>query len=121
MDSLGSLLSRLPPGRGLQTYFAQAGLLNPERRVRQFETLDDALQWAEDRILGEHRPDATVGETALAPGDFELMGDALSRARFNEVSRAHPELAVEIFARLALTLALRLRHTNAQLRTLYDA
>ncbi|MDO8541605.1 MAG: SulP family inorganic anion transporter [Opitutaceae bacterium] len=206
------LLSRMPPRRELQTYFTQVGILAANRRVRQFETLDDALQWVEDRTLAEHLPAETETEAPLGLGEFELFQDSnpdgglaaltacaversfsagetifkggeiaadelflirrgivrivlplangkyhnlasfgrghffgemsfldhgfrsahavattacdlymISRARFNEVSRAHPTIGVKMFARLARTLALRLRHTNTQLRALYDA
>ena len=45
----------------------------------------------------------------------------ISRARFNEVAREHPLLGVKMFARLARALALRLRRTDGELRTLYEA
>ncbi|MSU24035.1 MAG: cyclic nucleotide-binding domain-containing protein [Opitutus sp.] len=45
----------------------------------------------------------------------------ISRARFDEISRAHPVVGVKMFARIARTLALRLRRTDAELRALYDA
>jgi sulfate permease, SulP family len=45
----------------------------------------------------------------------------ISRARFDEVSRAHPLVGVKMFARLARALALRLRHTDAELGALYEA
>jgi len=45
---------------------------------------------------------------------------AISRARFDEVSHAHPVIGVKIFARLARTEALRLRHADAELRAWYE-
>lgn len=45
----------------------------------------------------------------------------ISRARFDEVSRTHPVVGVKMFARLARTLALRLRRTDAELRAHYDS
>ena len=46
---------------------------------------------------------------------------AISRARFDSYSHAQPVMGVKIFARVARTLALRLRRTDAELRALYDA
>jgi len=44
----------------------------------------------------------------------------LSRERFNEKSHSDPVFGVKIFARLALTLARRLRHTDAELQALEE-
>jgi SulP family sulfate permease len=49
------LLSSLPTGQDLHTYFRQLGLLRREKNVKVFQTLDEALQWSEDSILEEHR------------------------------------------------------------------
>jgi len=45
----------------------------------------------------------------------------ISRARFDEISRANPALGAILFARLARGLAIRLRYTDAELRTLKEA
>jgi len=45
---------------------------------------------------------------------------ALSRARFNAESRSNPRLGVQIFARLAHTMALRMRQTDDELRALEE-
>ena len=45
---------------------------------------------------------------------------ALSRARFDALSRSHPALGAVLFARLARALALRLRQTDAELALLQD-
>jgi SulP family sulfate permease len=68
------IFSRLPARRDLQEYFAQVGVLKGKTSVRKFETLDDALQWAEDRILDEQLP-ARAGDDAppLALEDFDLV------------------------------------------------
>ena len=56
--------------------------------------------------------------------DIEAKVDAevylLSRSRFNEQSRAHPEIGAQVFARLALAIAQRLRHTDNELRAAED-
>ncbi|MEK6608703.1 MAG: SulP family inorganic anion transporter [Myxococcota bacterium] len=51
---------------------------------------------------------------AVAPTDLYV----LSRARFDAVSHAHPVEGAKIFARIARALALRLRHTDAEVRAL---
>lgn len=53
-----------------------------------------------------------------AKGPTDLF--ALSRARFNVQSRSDPTFGVQVFARLAFTIALRLRQTDAELRVLED-
>ena len=53
---------------------------------------------------------------AKVPTDLYL----LSRARFNEQSHSDPVFGVQVFARLALTLAKRLRHTDAELQALEE-
>jgi hypothetical protein len=45
----------------------------------------------------------------------------ISRARFDDVAKSQPAVAAEILGRLARTLALRLRHADAELRAWYEA
>jgi SulP family sulfate permease len=45
----------------------------------------------------------------------------LSRRQFNQVVQAHPLVGVKMFARLARVLAIRLRHTDNELRALHDS
>ena len=59
----------------------------------------------------------TLNALATTPVDLFVI----SRARFDEASRTHPLIGVKVFARLARTLALRLRHSDRELRTFYDA
>ena len=47
------LPDKLPSGRDMQRYFKQIGLVRPQSPVRVFGELDDALEWAEDRVLEE--------------------------------------------------------------------
>lgn len=207
----GLIFSRLPARRDLQEYFAQVGTLKGPAGSRKFETLDDALQWAEDQILADLGSAHPYGERPLELMDFDLCREftadqtltalaactearsftagqmifqagspadelylirrgivrivlplaggtyhnlasfgrgsffgeiafldrgtrsanatattpvdlfVLSRARFDEASRAQPLIGVKIFARIARTLALRLRHSDRELRTFYDA
>ena len=41
----------LPSGRDLRQYFDQVGLLHADSPVKVFPSLDDALEWVEDRII----------------------------------------------------------------------
>lgn len=45
---------------------------------------------------------------------------SLSRSRFNENSIKHPEMGAQVFARLALSIAQKLRNADAELRSLED-
>jgi len=63
----------------------------------------------------DHSPRSTNIEAKAATDLY-----ALSRARFNEQSRSDPVFGVQVFARLALTLAGRLRHTDAELQALEE-
>ncbi len=205
------VFSRLPPRRDLQDYIAQVGVLGSNQAARRFATLDDALQWTEDRILDEKLPDRNRAERPLELAEFDLCREfdqdhtldalasctvqrscttgevifttgqaadelylvrsgivrvslplrggtyhniasfgrgnffgeiafldrgqrsanavattpvelyVISRRRFDEMSPVHPIVGVKVFARLARTLALRLRATDAELRATYDA
>lgn len=56
---------------------------------------------------------------AVAAADAELY--AVSRARFDELARAHAGLGIKVFARLAKTLAVRLRQADAEVTALKEA
>ncbi|OFZ22729.1 MAG: hypothetical protein A2X94_03520 [Bdellovibrionales bacterium GWB1_55_8] len=56
---------------------------------------------------------------AIAPEGAELY--VLSRAAFNEVARAFPELGTILFSRLARTIAFRLRQADTELRALQES
>lgn len=204
--------AHLPTGRNLRDYFANLGVVGSRRRVQVCTTLDDALMWAEDRILTKHLParpgddsppltladfdllrefeaDQTLasfnpcvttrtyaaGETIFACGDTgqelflvrrgvvrvmlplkdgshhnlasfgrgSFFGEMafltgavrsaqavattptdlfiIDRPRFDAVSHAHPLIGLKVFARIARTLAVRLRHADAELRAVYEA
>ncbi len=53
-----------------------------------------------------------------AKEDVELY--LLTRSKFDELSRRHPELGVRVFARLALEIGKRLRRVDAELAVLLD-
>lgn len=56
--------------------------------------------------------------------DVEAKSNAdlyvFSRARFNEFSRSEPEIGAQVFARIALAIAQRLRHTDSELKALEE-
>jgi CRP-like cAMP-binding protein len=54
----------------------------------------------------------------VAKSDCELY--VLSRAEFNQRSRANPVLGVLVFARIAKAMSQRLRQTDAELRAIED-
>jgi SulP family sulfate permease len=70
-----------------------------------------------------------IGELAfldrgVRSADVEAKVDTdlyvLSRSRFNELARANAAMGVQVFARLALTIAESLRQSDAELRVLED-
>jgi SulP family sulfate permease len=60
----------------------------------------------------------TRSANALATTDADLF--VLNRARFDEVSRAHPAVGARFYARLARALGLRLRKADDELRAFYE-
>lgn len=48
-----SLPSSLPTGQNLRTYFDELGVMKRSENVRLMDTLDEAIEWVEDRILEE--------------------------------------------------------------------
>ena len=59
--------------------------------------------------------------SAEAIGTDEAELYVLPRDRFDELSKLHPLLAVDVFSRLSRTLAVRLRQTDSEVRTLLEA
>lgn len=70
-DRKGSLL--LSNVAGLKEYFDQLGLLHPEKSVKIFDELGDALEWAEDQILEESAERAKDEEVRLMLSDIDLL------------------------------------------------
>lgn len=70
------LLSHLPPhlptGQHLESYFGEVGLVKPTRNVRIFDRLDDALEWAEERLLEESET-RVKREAPLEIGEIDLL------------------------------------------------
>ncbi|MBI4350826.1 MAG: SLC26A/SulP transporter family protein [Elusimicrobia bacterium] len=95
----GSLVfSHLPPslptGQDLRAYFSHLGLAHHEGRGRIFETLHDALEWAEDNVLKEAGLGReSAGELLSLPQiDFLKETDPASLAALREAAE---ELRVE--------------------------
>lgn len=63
----------LPTGQDLQKYFNQLGLVRPSRSIRIFNSLNDALEWTEDRILKEAGLEKPGEEALLKLDEIDLM------------------------------------------------
>ncbi len=69
---LSQLPQNLPSGRDMERYFDQVGLVRPESPVRVFASLDEALEWVEDRVIAQSL--CEIGEEApLALNEIELF------------------------------------------------
>ena len=68
-----SLPAILPTGKDLVAYFGHLGLVKPGRNVRMFDTLEEALEWAEDRILEEAGRPVQDLAAPLALSQIELL------------------------------------------------
>ena len=203
-----SVPGHLPTGTDVRKYFTELGLSEELRNVRFFENQDQALEWAEDRLLHDVCPASREGaDRKLDLGEIELLvgidtdkieklgrfvtqrevkmgeiifhrkdpgteifliregvvkifiplaggishhlatfgrgdffGDmsfldlgersanavagadsslyVITREAFDRLSLEHPEVSNVIFEHLAHALALRLRHTNSELKAL---
>lgn len=51
---LSRLPHKLPTGDDVESYFNQVGLLKHLSPIMIFDDLDDAIEWAEDKIIDEH-------------------------------------------------------------------
>ena len=76
------LPASLPTGQDLRGYFKQLGLTRHEGGGRVFETLHDALEWAEDRILEE------AGLKRLYYGELLDLGEIDFLREMDELSLA---------------------------------
>jgi SulP family sulfate permease len=71
---------RLSQGQDLRRYFEQVGVMGAKSHVRNFDSLDEALQWVEDRILAQEFPSRGPGAAALGLAEFELLREAAGGA-----------------------------------------
>ena len=64
----------LPGGENLEAYFRKVGVTGRQANVKLFAELDEAMAWAEDRLLEEHHllPDENA-QTALELEEIELF------------------------------------------------
>jgi SulP family sulfate permease len=64
----------LPEGRNLQAYLDKVGVTGRQANVKVFAELDEAMAWAEDRLLEEHHLLVDENEqTPLELADMELF------------------------------------------------
>ncbi len=70
---LSNVREKLPNGRNLREFLDQTGVTENTETVRIFNELDSAIEWVEDRILGEEERAQPVRETALQLGEMELF------------------------------------------------
>lgn len=69
------LPANLPTGKDLRLYFDQVGLLGGMKNIRIFQELDDALEWAEDRIIEQEFAQAQEENTLLDLSGFGLLSE----------------------------------------------
>lgn len=63
---------KLPTGDDLESYFNQVGLLKHLSPIKVFDDLDDAVEWAENKIIKEFSLEQK-GEELLELHDFDLF------------------------------------------------
>lgn len=70
---LSSMRENLPNGRNLREFFEQTGVLQEDdKTVRIFPELDSAIEWVEERILGE-REAAPVDEAPMQLQEMDIF------------------------------------------------
>jgi sulfate permease, SulP family len=63
---------KLPSGDDLENYFNHVGLLKHLSPIKVFDDLDDAIEWAENKIIKEGMIEK-IGEELLDLGNFDLF------------------------------------------------
>lgn len=63
---------KLPTGDDMESYFNQVGLLRHLSPIKVFDDLEDAVEWAEERIIAESISEKQ-GERTLELEEFELL------------------------------------------------
>lgn len=71
---LSRLPHKLPTGDDLESYFNQVGLLKHLSPIKLFDDLDDAIEWAENKIIKESMIERKQ-EELLQLRDFDLFKD----------------------------------------------
>jgi SulP family sulfate permease len=70
---LSGLRESLPNGRNLREFLEQTGVTEDSETVRLFPELDSAIEWVEDRLLGESELTQPAAETPLQLTEMELF------------------------------------------------
>jgi len=68
-----NIREKLPNGRNLVEFLEQTGVTENSETVRLFPELDSAIEWVEDRLLGEEEGHPAAPETAMELADIELF------------------------------------------------
>jgi SulP family sulfate permease len=70
---LSNVRENLPNGRNLREFLEQTGVTDNHDTVRLFDELDSAIEWVEDRLLGEAEHLSPVQEAPLELAEMELF------------------------------------------------
>ena len=70
---LSNVRDNLPNGRNLREFLDQTGVTEKSETVRLFPELDSAIEWVEDRILGELERATPEPETSMLLAEMELF------------------------------------------------
>jgi len=70
---LSNVRENLPNGRNLREFLEQTGVTEKQETVRLFPELDGAIEWVEDRILGEVEAAGPVREVPMQLAEMELF------------------------------------------------
>ena len=70
---LSNLRENLPNGTNLREFLEHTGVTENSETVRLFAELDNAIEWVEDRLLGEEERALPEPETALELAEMELF------------------------------------------------
>ncbi len=70
---LSNLRESLPNGHNLREFLEQTGVTDNGETVRIFPELDSAIEWVEDRLLGEEELAQPEPQTALQLSEMELF------------------------------------------------
>jgi SulP family sulfate permease len=69
---LSHVREQLPNGRNLLEFFTQTGLIGDKNSVCVFKTLEDAIEWVEDQLVG-NVAQTTAGEVPLRLAEMDLF------------------------------------------------
>ena len=70
---LSNVRENLPNGRNLREFLEQTGVTENPETVRLFSELDSAIEWVEDRLLGEVERTQPAPETPMELAEMELF------------------------------------------------